>query len=284
MAFNVKSVSVIDEVDFSFAAEVDILKHWSDSDLWGECNAAGELIDQGMCAYVWRPRLLFLNARELDFKTSAQFLWTDVRTKTVTYQTSVKGTFTSPMSFRKFPADQQKLPITVTGANDVGGEYTFAAFWWSPVSAQLDERIVKPTEGKDIISGWMLASATANEHKTIALDWNKLAGESDPMRNYMSDLVRYYNESLGVTMDIDASSMTSAVTCDINVNRTTVFYMINYILVVVLLTSLSWVVFIIPRDDLAGRAGMSLTLLLALNVFQLILSELMPKTRYVFIL
>ena len=28
MAFNVKSVSVIDEVDFSFAAEVDILKHW----------------------------------------------------------------------------------------------------------------------------------------------------------------------------------------------------------------------------------------------------------------
>mgnify|MGYP001181131086 FL=1 len=100
----------------------------------------------------------------------------------------------------------------------------------------------------------------------------------------MSDLVRYYNESLGVTMDIDASSTTSAVTCDINVNRTTVFYMINYILVVVLLTSLSWVVFIIPRDDLAGRAGMSLTLLLALNVFQLILSELMPKTRYVFIL
>ena len=74
------------------------------------------------------------------------------------------------------------------------------------------------------------------------------------------------------------------VTCDINVNRTTVFYMINYILVVVLLTSLSWVVFIIPRDDLSGRAGMSLTLLLALNVFQLILSELMPKTRYVFIL
>ena len=100
------------------------------------------------------------------------------------------------------------------------------------------------------------------------------------MREYLDGMVAYYRDAMGVVMDIEESSTTSAVTCDIVVRRTTVFYMINYILVVVLLTSLSWVVFIMDRADLAGRAGKSLTLLLALNVFQLILSELMPKTGY----
>jgi hypothetical protein len=69
----------------------------------------------------------------------------------------------------------------------------------------------------------------------------------------------------------------SAVTCEITVRRTTVFYMLNYIMVVVLLTSLSWITFIMEPSDLSDRCGISLTLLLALNVFQLILSELMPK-------
>lgn len=145
------------------------------------------------------------------------------------------------------------------------------------MSARLDARVADPEEGKDIISGWMLAGATAFEHPTIVLDWNTLAGDSGPMRLYIDEMMAYFGSS---KTDVDAASTTSAVTCEVVVRRTTVFYMINYILVVVLLTSLSWVVFIMPRDDLAGRAGMSLTLLLALNVFQLILSELMPKTAY----
>ena len=51
-------------------------------------------------------------------------------------------------------------------------------------------------------------------------------------------------------------------------------------MVVVLLTALSWITFIMDPSDLSDRCGISLTLLLALNVFQLILSELMPKTGY----
>ena len=51
-------------------------------------------------------------------------------------------------------------------------------------------------------------------------------------------------------------------------------------MVVVLLTALSWITFVMDPSDLNDRCGISLTLLLALNVFQLILSELMPKTGY----
>ena len=280
MAFNVKAVSKIDEVDFSFEAEIDILMHWSDSNVWADCNAGGDQIDQGTCKYVWRPRLLFLNARELEYDASSMYLWADVRAKAVTFQVAARGVFSAPMSFVKFPADEQRLPITVTIADDEGGEYAYADFFWRPVSARLDARVADPKDGKDIISGWTLAGATAFEHPTIALDWSTLAGESGPMRAYIDDMMAYYERTMNLTMDVDAASTTSAVTCEVIVRRTTVFYMINYILVVVLLTSLSWVVFIMPRDDLAGRAGMSLTLLLALNVFQLILSELMPKTAY----
>ena len=277
MEFNVKAVSKIDEVDFSFAAEIDILMHWSDSNVWADCNAGGDAIDQGTCAYVWRPRLLFLNARELEYDFSSQYLWADVRKKAVTFRVAARGVFSAPMSFVKFPADEQRLPITVTIADGEGGGYAYADFIWRPVSARLDARVADPEEGKDIISGWMLAGATAFEHPTIVLDWNTLAGDSGPMRLYIDEMMAYFGSS---KTDVDAASTTSAVTCEVVVRRTTVFYMINYILVVVLLTSLSWVVFIMPRDDLAGRAGMSLTLLLALNVFQLILSELMPKTAY----
>jgi len=47
-----------------------------------------------------------------------------------------------------------------------------------------------------------------------------------------------------------------------------------------MLTSLSWITFLMDQDNLGERCMISLTLLLALNVFQLILSELMPKTGY----
>jgi hypothetical protein len=42
--------------------------------------------------------------------------------------------------------------------------------------------------------------------------------------------------------------------------------------VVILLTSLSWITFIVDPSELSDRCSISLTLLLALNVFQLILS------------
>jgi len=40
-------------------------------------------------------------------------LWTDTVTKTGTYFLTVKGTFSAPMGFKKFPADTQDLPISI---------------------------------------------------------------------------------------------------------------------------------------------------------------------------
>ena len=41
-------------------------------------------------------------------------------------------------------------------------------------------------------------------------------------------MVEYYKSTFNVTIDIKESSTVSAVTCEVTVRRTTVFYMLNY--------------------------------------------------------
>ena len=73
--FNVKSVSGIDEVMFEFQAVVSIVMHWSDENIWASCRANGEDIEEGRCQYVWKPKLLFPNARSIDIPTARKYLW-----------------------------------------------------------------------------------------------------------------------------------------------------------------------------------------------------------------
>ena len=75
LTFNVKAVSEIDAVKFEFQAVLDIVMHWSDQNIWAECKANGDFIEQGRCQYVWKPKLLFPNARHIEIPTSRQYLW-----------------------------------------------------------------------------------------------------------------------------------------------------------------------------------------------------------------
>jgi len=75
LSFNVKSVSDIDAVKFEFQAVLDIVMHWSDENIWAECKANGEEIEKGRCQYVWKPKLVFPNAREVLTPTSRKYLW-----------------------------------------------------------------------------------------------------------------------------------------------------------------------------------------------------------------
>jgi len=218
--------------------------------MWAECFGNGVAIDEGQCRYVWKPRLTFPNGKDITIPENRRYLWTNLDMKTATYQLEISGTFSSPMSFVKFPMDQHDLPMTIA-LIDTYGDLTRNQLRWNPVSARLDARITGTENNKDTISGWEILSAQAREHPYVAAD--------------MADM---------------KTAAVSAVTCEVTVRRTTFFFMINYIMVIILLTSLSWITFIMDPLDLSDRYGIPLTLLLALNVFQLILSELMPKTGY----
>ena len=82
------------------------------------------------------------------------------------------------------------------------------------------------------------------------------------------------------TVDIDKINMVSKLKFSVRVGRTTRFYMLNYVLIVTTLTGMSWVVFVLPSSQLSNRCTISLTLILALNVFQLIINDSTPKTNY----
>eukprot|EP01043_Picozoa_sp_COSAG02_P068278 COSAG02_NODE_11282_length_1755_cov_1.242754_1_plen_241_part_00 len=58
------------------------------------------------------------------------------------------------------------------------------------------------------------------------------------------------------------------------------YFVLNYVLIVSLLTAVSWLTFYMDPTDLASRSGVALTLLLAIGVFQLILNDIMPQTGY----
>jgi hypothetical protein len=250
LTFNIKSVRQIEEVKFEFDATFDVVMRWSDANMWAECFGNGAAIDEGQCRYVWKPRLTFPNGKQVTIPDNRRCLWTNLATRTATYQLEISGTFSSPMTFTRFPMDQHALPVTVA-LIDAYGDLTRDQLRWSPVSAKLDSRITDTEDNKDTISGWEIISAQAREHVYVAVD--------------MVDM---------------KTAAVSAVTCEVTVRRTTFFFMMNYIMVIILLTSLSWITFIIDPLDLSDRCGIPLTLLLALNVFQLILSELMPKTGY----
>ena len=51
-------------------------------------------------------------------------------------------------------------------------------------------------------------------------------------------------------------------------------------MVIIVLTALSWVVFFVDATDLSDRVSFVMGLLIALNVFQLILVNIMPVTSY----
>ena len=77
------------------------------------------------------------------------------------------------------------IAVAMTVGDAASGDVTRNLLRWEPVSAQLDSWITSAKDGKDTISGWKIQSAAAKEHGYVPIDWNKLSGNSGPMRSYM---------------------------------------------------------------------------------------------------
>ena len=60
------------------------------------------------------------------------------------------------------------------------------------------------------------------------------------------------------------------------------YYLLNYVMIVSLLTAVSWLSFFIDASALDARVGVSLTLLLAIGVFQLVSSDSLLSSRKIF--
>ena len=79
---------------------------------------------------------------------------------------------------------------------------------------------------------------------------------------------------------VEDSTRLSAAEFNVVIVRKSSYFVLNYVLIVALLTAVSWMTFFLDPTGLDARAGVALTLLLAIGVFQLILNDTMPKTGY----
>lgn len=286
----------IDEVKFDYKVAFTVFMVWTDMNMWTEnCpSAADDKIEQDSCQYVWKPPVTsvssFLNVRPDDFELLKRYMWTDYYTKTVLYQLDVVGTFSAPMGFKKYPGDKQDLPINFvidTADQPEGLDYSRKSIIFDPVKIILPERLKSRDDGKDLMSGWKIKSARAEESEYLSIDLMQLA-DSGPMREMIDNWLLGVKMSRPQQIKTDAqarehlrqASTASMLTAYISVERVTVFYMINYVMVIVVLTALSWAVFFVDATDLSDRVSFVMGLLIALNVFQLILVNIMPVTSY----
>ena len=69
-------------------------------------------------------------------------------------------------------------------------------------------------------------------------------------------------------------------TITIHLKRQVTYYLYNYIILEVVLCILGLTSLFIPAESIDGRLGIGLTLVLAINVFQVVLVENMPSTGY----
>ena len=81
-----------------------------------------------------------------------------------------------------------------------------------PVSAQLDTSLMEDNGGLDVISGWDIVSASANEMSYLDVQWNQMAGTSGPMFETLQ-LIGKMNAAFNITFDIDKEQEASKMRC-----------------------------------------------------------------------
>ena len=135
------------------------------------------------------------------------------------------------------------------------------------------------------MSGWTLESVTATE-SALAYEYDALAlwNTNSPLQDIIDLIALSLNRDphmlkAQVRSNVDRK-IVSRVNCDIAIKRNSTFYVMNYIVTIAIFTILSLCSFFIDQNDIQDRCATSLTVILAINVYQLILNDNMPETGY----
>ena len=223
----------------------------------------------------------------------------------------VRGTFQAELNFRSFPYDSQELNVTIQMASDLPLRKV-------KLNARADPLPSK--DGGGDLPLWetvCITTATGVDDKT-AMASSFMAAEDDPYSVYISNTMlmspeiisrevrksaRYFRKAMltfdslrspqffahndmktngmdeGASM-VDEYQQWSTATLTIVVKRLPNFYLYNFVVVVVLLVIVSFFSFRISKSSLDGRLGLTLTVVLGLNVFQIVIIDNMPATGY----
>jgi len=224
------------------------------------------------CDDVWLPTIGMQNVYELP-EGRVQPYSILVEKEAVAWWTAIHAIYFTPMDFRLFPFDSQKLQMQFHYQSvDVVKRFIPSTF---------SSRFLIRGEG-DIVSGWAVANIeviTRNFTLGEELDFfiSKYGGYASPDDPFPlkekngangSELYQYYDFDL-VTFDIV-----------ITINRLWRYYVLNMIVPIILLVCLSLITYVIPGENIDARIALNLTLFLSLTALQFIINDQLPKSSY----
>ena len=191
------------------------------------------------------------------------------------------------MEFRRFPFDRQALEFIIRAPASMPrntlvlmpkAKVDPSIFKQQNKSAQQDP------DGKDVIGGWRVVHMTAQERSLLSntTTWDPdgfdTSGSSvwdDPLFNLM--------ESLGDTTSVNIpyySNALSEASFVVHVCRIPSSYTYNFLILVTLMYAIALVSYLLSPGDLDPRVNLSLTVILGVVFFQIMLSDLLPITGY----
>jgi len=133
---------------------------------------------------------------------------------------------------------------------------------------------------KDIVSGWTVKNprAIAITRDPIPLPPHITADDIPGMLAKREPLAFTIQRKVSYMGSTEAR-ITTAV-ASVEIWRGGNFYVLNYVLCAFVLTFLSFVVYLMDETEVSNRTALALTIIVALNVFQIILNVEIPKTNY----
>ena len=278
--------------------ELDVSLVWEDNRIFKDCETyLGDSSDP-VCEMFWQPKLTWPTAILSDVEIVKDF---GLTTASSSGQTSYNGLprpsrsfgfrayvmrakFIEVLDYKNIPFDEQQIEIPML----VGGAQSSDRVCFRTVGLEdatfvnISSRVYHPL--------WRVISFTASSfmeatNPVYFLQPSEAAKNSFPHFKWMEE-TKISNPSIWSSMigmgntDGRPPSLTCGVLYTINVIRQNQYHIWNFILIEVLLVLLGWCTFFISPDNVDSRISISLTLLLAINVFQIVLVENLPEVGY----
>ena len=192
------------------------------------------------------------------------------------------------MEFRRFPFDRQALEFIIRAPANMPR----SALVLMP-KAKVDPSIFKQQnksarqdpDGKDVIGGWRVVHMTAQERSLLSntTTWDPDGFDTSDSRSPLDDPLFALMDSLVDPTSVNIpyySNALSEASFVVHVCRIPSSYTFNFLILVTLLYAVALVSYLLSPADLDPRVNLSLTVILGVVFFQIMLSDLLPITGY----
>ena len=283
VTFNLLKLNDIDQSSFAFEVEFDMMVSWEDETIDSRCDGAGadgeSILVSDVCSSFWKPSFMWANAigevrytQDGGLSTLPGALSTaepediapGVNRSIGVTSYRVVGKFQGlSLSYQRFPYDTQELTVMLR-APSLYPNSTVNFVGMAGMAAA--GSIAEPAD-------WTVDSiGVTTTQERWGLPENLQKNTNDPYLSWIRTIPDFSFES--------STPSFSQLNINMKVRRLSSYMLWNFVILISLLVWLSFLTFFLARDAIDTRLSVALTVILAINVYQIVLVDMMPATGY----